>query len=316
MEAIIAHEADVRRGDDEAVHKMRVATRRLRSALATFRPCLDRAATDPIRDELKWFGAQLGLLRDDHVMLLRLDAELAEVPGELVLGPVVEQIRMELRGAAQEHLAEVVAALDGDRFVDLLDSLHRLVEAPHRGWESEAAAMCAGPRCGARRERPSAACAGVCPTTGRLAIRSCTSCARPPSGRAYALEVIAPLEGRRATEAAARFEAVQELLGDHQDSVVARQLLRRMGASAVAGPRTASPSACSTRSSTGGPRPRGGSGPPSCTTPCATSTSTGWTTDRRQPARPRPRRSGGRAVADEWQWLSGSGRRSAAGRTT
>ena len=46
----------------------------------------------------------------------------------------------------------------------------------------------------------------------------------------YALEAVAATEGDAATKAAARFEAVQELLGDHQDSVVARGVLRRLGA--------------------------------------------------------------------------------------
>ena len=41
-------------------------------------------------------------------MHARLDAEVAEPPVELVLGPVHEQIRMELRGAAQEHQAALV----------------------------------------------------------------------------------------------------------------------------------------------------------------------------------------------------------------
>src|SRR5690242_842175 len=50
----------VRADEPDAVHQMRVATRRLRSALATFRPALARAVTDPYRDELKWLGGLLG----------------------------------------------------------------------------------------------------------------------------------------------------------------------------------------------------------------------------------------------------------------
>ena len=54
------------------MHKMRVGTRRLRSALATFRPLLDRAVTDPIRDELKWIAGELGGARDAEVLRERL----------------------------------------------------------------------------------------------------------------------------------------------------------------------------------------------------------------------------------------------------
>jgi hypothetical protein len=44
--------------------------------------------------------------------------------------------------------------------------------------------------------------------------------------------VLAPLDGKPAHRAAARFEEVQELLGDHQDSVGARAVLRFLGATA------------------------------------------------------------------------------------
>lgn len=44
---LVRRDPDVRRDEDDAVHKMRVATRRLRSALSTFRPLLDREETDP-----------------------------------------------------------------------------------------------------------------------------------------------------------------------------------------------------------------------------------------------------------------------------
>ena len=54
----------VRLDADDAVHKMRVAVRRLRSTLATYRRLLDRDVTEPLRDELKWLGGVLGAVRD------------------------------------------------------------------------------------------------------------------------------------------------------------------------------------------------------------------------------------------------------------
>ena len=59
----------------DAVHKARVATRRLRSALRTFRPLLDRTVTDPLRREVRWLTGALGAPRDAEVLLqaLRLD---------------------------------------------------------------------------------------------------------------------------------------------------------------------------------------------------------------------------------------------------
>src|SRR5690348_9101964 len=64
LQRLIGLDEAVRSDEPDAVHQMRVATRRLRSALATFRPFLARATTDPFRDELRWLGGELGPVRD------------------------------------------------------------------------------------------------------------------------------------------------------------------------------------------------------------------------------------------------------------
>ena len=50
----------------------------------------------------------------------------------------------------------------------------------------------------------------------------------------YATEVVAPALGTHARRMVKRVKAVQELLGEHQDSVVARGLMRELGAAATA----------------------------------------------------------------------------------
>ena len=57
---LLARDRAARSDEPDGVHKMRVATRRLRSAMATYRPVLQRSQTDTIRAELKWLGQQLG----------------------------------------------------------------------------------------------------------------------------------------------------------------------------------------------------------------------------------------------------------------
>ncbi|NUS13893.1 MAG: CHAD domain-containing protein, partial [Streptomyces sp.] len=79
LTALRALDPAVRRGDEDAVHRMRVATRRARSALRSFRRELDRAATDPLGAELKWLAAELGAERDREVLAERLAARLAEL---------------------------------------------------------------------------------------------------------------------------------------------------------------------------------------------------------------------------------------------
>ncbi len=82
----------VRADAADAVHKMRVAVRRLRSTLATYRRLLDRDVTEPIRDELKWLGGVLGAVRDAEVIRRYLLGVVDDQPSDLVLGPVRERI--------------------------------------------------------------------------------------------------------------------------------------------------------------------------------------------------------------------------------
>ncbi len=77
-------EAQARQHDPEGVHRARVTCRRLRALLATYRPVLDRAAADALAAELRWFGQELSLARDGHVVHQILTRMLAEEPPGLV----------------------------------------------------------------------------------------------------------------------------------------------------------------------------------------------------------------------------------------
>jgi triphosphatase len=61
----------IERRNAEALHQARVAMRRLRSALALFRPAIAGQEFDRIRDELRWFTAELGDARNLDVFLQR-----------------------------------------------------------------------------------------------------------------------------------------------------------------------------------------------------------------------------------------------------
>ncbi len=62
--AISHYDPLVRRDEPDAVHQMRVATRRARSALEAFGGIIDRETTRPLCAELKWLAAMLGQARD------------------------------------------------------------------------------------------------------------------------------------------------------------------------------------------------------------------------------------------------------------
>jgi CHAD domain-containing protein len=224
----------VRQDEYDSVHKMRVATRRLRSALATYRRVLDRAVTDPVRDELRWLGGVLGAARDAEVMRDRLRKVVAEEPPELVLGPVVRRIDVDLDGRYREAHDAVLAELDGKRYFQLLDRLDALLAKPPLGDLGSVRAGKVLPQRVDRawkRVRRYARQADAAATPEQRwellhEVRKAAKRAR------YAGESVSGVFGSAAVEFAEAFENLQEILGEHQDSVVTRDVLRRMSVQA------------------------------------------------------------------------------------
>jgi CHAD domain-containing protein len=237
-DAIIARDPRVRREEPDAVHKMRVATRRLRSAFKTYRPLWDRAATDHLRAELKWLAGALGKVRDGEVMAARLDAALSDLPAELVVGPVAARLTGGVRAQqARDHRA-LISALNGRRYAALLDELDMLLAAPPTGKGLRPAATYVPHR--VRRDlakvdrlldaAEQAADHTGPPLPGVLDRDAALHEARKAAKQArYAAEAAIPVDPDGATTLAAALEDLQELLGDHHDSVVTRQLLRANG---------------------------------------------------------------------------------------
>lgn len=235
-EAIVALDPAVRRDLPDSVHQMRVATRRLRSALRTYRRILDRSVTDPVGDELKWLAAELGIDRDQEVLDARLRAGLAALPRTLVLGPVHSRLRIRsvTRRGGSRH--RTVAVLDGERYLALLECLDTLLAAPPLLPDASRAPERALPRAVLKEYARLAARVGraleLPPGHDRdLALHD----ARKAAKRArYAAEAARPALGKPAKRFAKQMKAVQTLLGDHQDSVVARDALRTLAAQAHA----------------------------------------------------------------------------------
>ncbi|MFI1305939.1 CYTH and CHAD domain-containing protein [Streptomyces sioyaensis] len=234
VRTIIELDPAVRRDLPDSVHQMRVATRRLRSAFRSYTKVLDRGVTLPIGTELKWLAAELGVERDREVLTERLRAGLAGVPRELRLGPVDARLRIwseRRRAGARGHL---LAVLDGPRYLSLLKTLHAFLEAPPL-------------RPAAARPAPAVVAQAVLKDYRRLAGRMEAALAAPAgqerdealhgarkaAKRArYAAEASHPALGRPAKKFARRVKRVQQLLGDHQDSVVARAALRELATQA------------------------------------------------------------------------------------
>ena|SRR5579859_2446170 len=224
----------VRLDEPDAVHQMRVATRRLRSTLRSFGQVLPHEATDGLAGELKWLGGILGAARDDEVLAHHLLAGLRQVPVELRIGPVQARVQGHFASARAAARTELLAALESERYFSLLDDLDGLLASPpltagaaRPGTEVLPAAVRWGRRQATRRMRHAWQAA---PGPDRNAA---LHQARKSARRArYAAEASAPAAGTKATKFARRMKKVQSVLGEHQDTVIAREMTRDLGIAA------------------------------------------------------------------------------------
>ncbi|MEV0257242.1 CYTH and CHAD domain-containing protein [Streptomyces sp. NPDC050732] len=229
-DAIVSLDPAVRRDLPDSVHQMRVATRRMRSALKSYRKLLDRTATDPIGDELKWLAGELGVDRDQEVLAERLTTRIDALPRTLLLGPVRGRLRIWSVARRAGSRRRTVAVLDSKRYLALLDKLDALLAAPPLRPAASAPPAKALPKAALKDYARLAArvehALELPPGKQRdLALHD----ARKAAKRArYTGESAVPALGKPAKRFARRMKAVQSVLGDHQDSVVAREALRAL----------------------------------------------------------------------------------------
>lgn len=226
---IRGREAGLREDAPEAVHKTRVACRRLRSALRTFRRLLDREVTDPLRDEIKWLGEVLGGPRDAEVIKAELLEELTELPEDQVEGAVRERVTSELDRRHAETHAALVEVMDGERYAELVDRLVELVaDTPWRGRARKRAAKVLPPLVDKAVERARAEWEAAQVAEGDERMHLLHEARKRAKAVRYAWEALAPAFGDDAAEQATSWEKVTETLGAVQDSVVAIERLRQL----------------------------------------------------------------------------------------
>lgn len=235
VQALTEQDPNVRLDAHDAVHKMRVATRRMRSALATYGKLL--AAPEKVRflrGELKWLAGVLGEARDAEVMHERLKDMLAKEPTELVMGPVTRRVDIELGGDYQRAHEQVLEVLDGQRYFHLIETLESLLAAPALTKSGRQPARKVIPQLiqrDVKRLRAAVEEAKNHPagTGDHPALHE----ARKDGKRLrYAAEAASPISPKKASRLVDAAHAVTKVLGDHQDSLVTRTVLRRLGSEA------------------------------------------------------------------------------------
>ena len=229
---MLGQEHRLRAGESDAIHKMRVSTRRLRSVLASYRKLLPEEPAKRIRIELKWLAQVLGAARDAQVMRHRLQELVAAQPAELVRGPVSERIDAELTGTYNDAVKAIHRELDAERYSVLVEELGALLADPQFTGPAGKPARKVGRRLirrDLRRLRGRVREARQEHDDGRRA--EIFHEARKDAKRLrYAAEAYVPVGGGHASSMVEAAESVQKALGEHQDSVVTRDLLVRLGA--------------------------------------------------------------------------------------
>lgn len=232
VERLAAEDLRVRRGEPDAVHQVRVTARRLRSALQSFRPLLDRDRTDPLVDCLRALARALAPARDAEVLRERITAGLDALPPELLLGPVRAEVTRHFARVEAEAHAAVLSALDGGPYIGLRRGLDDLVERPPLTEGASAKAAKVLPPLVGRRARKLDRAMSAALDGGDVAIHTARKAAKQLR---YATEVARPVVGKPAGRFADGLKGVARALGEHQDTVVARQTLRELGARAENG---------------------------------------------------------------------------------
>jgi CHAD domain-containing protein len=204
------HDPVVRaKNDADSLHDFRVAVRRARTALRVARGLFEPQWVDDLRSELHWLADELGAVRDLDVLLVHVREFGTDVR------PIVRALEAERR----REYARLLASLGGQRYLGLLEDLTTTVEAPPVRTTSVSLERIAAREFRKLRE--------VVLTLGRLPTDEALHRARIRAKRArYAAELAVPVVGKRAKKVVRAAKKFQDVVGEHQDAVVAEQRIR------------------------------------------------------------------------------------------
>ncbi len=230
--ALVQAERQTREGDPHGVHDLRVSLRKLRSALATFRPYVDGSVTEPLRAELRWAGGELGGARDREVVDERLHDLLLREPDRRLVGPVVSLVDEALAHAQTNGAAVVIDTLDSERYASLLSALDALVAEP------PLTPLAGGParkQATKRVRRDLARLLALAEHTAdaideRARVESLHEVRKAAKRLRYAAEAARPVTGKRVRRVGQTAKQLQQVLGEHHDTWMTREVLLLMAA--------------------------------------------------------------------------------------
>ena len=237
IDQLLVWDRAVRADAPDAVHQMRVTTRKLRSLLRDAQDSFGSTDSEWVQAELRELAAVLGVARDAEVLGERYQRQLDLMAPELVRGRIRERLVKGARRRYQTGLRRSLIAMRSQRYFRLLDTLDSLV--------AEVAVPVAG-------EEPAPVTIDTAYKKVRKAAKAAAEAEQADAPaeeggehagdealhrirkRAKRLRYTAAATG--ADKVAEQAKAIQTLLGDHQDSVVSREhLIKQTEAAHVAG---------------------------------------------------------------------------------
>jgi triphosphatase len=220
LAALLAKEAGTRLGDDvEELHDMRVASRRLRAAIALFGDVLP-AEAERLRPDLAWVGQTIGAVRDLDVQLQQLDRWTNGLaPSDQ---DALRRLRSLLEGQRARARAEMLQALDSPRYARLVRRLGTMLRS-RSGARTAPARAVAPDLVEARHRALRKAKRQIGPDSDAAAFHRLRIAAKRYR---YALEFLSDVYPGQTKRLIRQTVALQDVLGAHQDAHVAITRLR------------------------------------------------------------------------------------------
>jgi CHAD domain-containing protein len=228
---IIDSEAELRAGEN-VIHMTRVAVRRLRSTIRVFADLFDASEAGHLEEELVWWAGLLGEVRDLDILAQRQAALLAELPAELILGPVASTIEAELAVQRKQAADAMVEALNSERFRKLIGLMHHWRSDPAFTPAADASAAAINPMIKKAKKTANKRLtwAVAVRRTGEPSDELFHSARKASKHYRYAVEAAQPVWGSKADKIVSERKDLQDLLGNHQDRIVSAAFLRELGA--------------------------------------------------------------------------------------
>ena len=223
---LLLADVGVRRGVPDSIHQMRVAARRLRSTLSSFKGLVDVERNQRLRTELSWIAHELGEVRDLEVLLERLTRQAAELSDPIDADLAASVIRSDLQQRLDTAQSSALAALRSPRHYDLVEDLIAtnsqppVTEAAYKPARQLLTSM--AQRTWGKLSKGVRALSLDSPDTQWHAARIQAKRAR------YTADAAAMISGKAMRTYAQKLATITDILGDLHDAHVAELFLRQL----------------------------------------------------------------------------------------